>query len=301
MNSTKIKHIISDVDGTLIYPKNNRPCFDKRLITEINKLYYHDLGFSIATGRHYKDILEMLKKNNINYMNYIIGMAGSQIYDFNNEKIIYEKFYSEAEVNKFYAVYEYLKNKYNNEFVMSIYSKNENENDSVNYINDSSDLFVYYIERFLPRMCSNVEYLEYKICRSLIFNKIYKVTFNFFENFQKNDDHFQKIKKELISIFGTEFDFIECGFCYLEMCKKNIDKGSAIKYLVDNKFIDTKYDNIICFGDSDNDIPMFKIIKESVTRKTAPESTKKYAKYIFDNPPSLFVLEGIEKFIFNKK
>lgn len=300
MNSTKIKHVISDVDGTLIYSRNNRPVIDKRLITEINRLYYDDFGFSIATGRHYKDILEMMNKKNVNYMNYIIGMAGSQIYDFNEQKIIYDKFFNDDEVRKFYSVYEYMKKNFKNQFVMAIYSKNQNENDSINYINDSSDLFVYYIEQYLPRMCTNVEYLEYKICRTILFNKIYKVVFNFFDCFKKENKHFQRIKNELDEVFKFDFDFVECGPSYVEMCMKGIDKGSAIKYLVDNKFIKSSYDQLLCFGDSDNDIPMFQLIDNSVTRKTAPESIKKHAKHIFDSNPSEFVLEGIKKFVYNE-
>lgn len=65
-------------------------------------------------------------------------------------------------------------------------------------------------------------------------------------------------------------------------------KAFAIQYLLDN-YLKLNIEKLICFGDSDNDIEMFQLIKNSVTRLATSENIKKHAKYIIDNELSTFV------------
>lgn len=296
-----IKHIFSDVDGTLIHTTNNKPNFDIGLIERINELHKYNLTFSIATGRHYKDILEMIKKNNVQYINYIIGMNGAQIYDFVNKEEIFNRIFNESEKNEFHEVYDYLKANYFNHFTIFIYSFNLNENDSINIINDESQVFYHYIDKYLARMSTNIDYLEFKLCKSPYeYENIYKVALNFYDDkLEKSSELLIKVKNELSNKFNNFLDYVQCGSNYLEICLKNIDKGSAIKF-INEKHLKADYSEMMCFGDSDNDGPMFKLIPNSVTRINAPESIKKLAKYVIDNHPSTFVLEGIDKLILKK-
>lgn len=88
---------------------------------------------------------------------------------------------------------------------------------------------------------------------------------------------FEKIKNELCSKWGKYFDFVACGECYIEICMKNVNKAFAIQYLLDN-YLKLNIEKLICFGDFDNDIEMFQLIKKSVTRLTTSENIKKHAK-----------------------
>lgn len=295
-----VKHIFSDVDGTLIHTSNNRPNFDAGLIERINELHKYNLSFSIATGRHYKDILEMMKKNNVNYVNFIIGMAGAQIYDCTNKEEIFNRVFNEKEKSEFHKIYDYLKDNYYNQFTSLIYSHNLNENDSINLINDESQVFQHYIDKYLFRMSTNIDYLKFKVCKSPFdYENIYKTAFYFYENLEKSPSLLTKIKNELSSKFNKYLDFVQCGPNYLEICLKNIDKGAAIAY-INEKYFNSSYSEMICFGDSDNDASMFNLIPNSVTRIDAPDSIKKLAKHIINNHPSTFVLEGIDRLLLNK-
>lgn len=296
-----IKHIFSDVDGTLIHTVNNHPNFDERLIERINDLHKYNLSFTIATGRHYKDILEMMKKNRVEYINYIIGMAGAQIYDYSNKEEVFNRIFNENEKSEFHEVYEYLKENYFNQFTVFIYSFNMNKVDSINIINDGSKVFYHYIDKYLMRMASNIDYLKFQICKSPYeYENIYKTAFYFYdEKLEKSPELLLKVKNELSNKFNMFLDYVQCGPNYLEICLKGIDKGSAIKF-INEKYLKSDYSQMICFGDSDNDASMFKLIPNSVTRINAPESIKKLAKHIIDNHPSTFVLEGIDKLILNK-
>lgn len=301
MNS-QFKHIFSDVDGTLIHSKNNRPNFDQDLIVRINELHKYNLTFSIATGRHYKDILSMLSKNNVQYVNYIIGMAGAQIYDFQNKEEIFDRVFNSDEEKELLKIFDYLKENYFGHFTTQVYSKNLNSNDSINIYDDKTPLFNSLIERYLNRMKTNIDYVNIRTTTNLYdYESIYKVAFYFYDdNFVGSEDLLHKVQNELLNKFQY-FDFIKCGPHYLEICLKNIDKGAAINF-VNEKFLKADINSeIICFGDSDNDQSMFKLIPNSVTRGDAPESIKKYAKHIINNHPSTFVLEGIDTLVLGKE
>lgn len=301
MENSTVKHIFSDIDGTLIRTYNNKLIIDKGLVERINELHRYNITFSIATGRHYKDVIEMMKKNNVNYINYIIGMAGAQIYDFHNREELFNRVFNENEKKEFHKVYEYLRTNYFNNFTTIIYSFNLNEKDSINFINDDSKVFHAHIDEYLIRMSTTVDYLKFKLCTNPYdYDDIYKCGFRFYDkNYDKSSELLIKVKNELSNHFNKYLDYIQCGSNYLEVCLKNIDKGYAIKF-INEKDLKAKYSEMMCFGDSDNDAPMFKLIPNSVTRIDAPDSIKKLAKHIINNHPSAFVLEGIDNLILNK-
>lgn len=297
-NSYRFKHIFSDLDGTLTESLNNRPSFEKKLIDKINELNEIKIGFSIATGRHCKDVISLLKQNKIKNIDYIIGIAGAQIYDWKNNTFLWNKFFSDEQEKTFNQIYDYLKKKYHNQFSVIIYSHNDGISDSMNLISDSQ-FFDENIGKWIHRINTNTQYLDLYICRKLTYQKIHKVGIKVHKDLENSESIFETIKKDLINKYNNWFDFIKCSKCYLEICMKEYTKGSAIDFLI-NKKINLKADDLICFGDSDNDLAMFELIKNSVTRNSAPEEVKNKAKYIIDAKPSLFVLEGIDKLVLNK-
>ncbi|MDE6646147.1 MAG: HAD family hydrolase, partial [Malacoplasma sp.] len=284
-----------DLDGTLTDSINNRPWFDKNLIESINQLNKFNIGFSIATGRHCKDVITLLKQNKVENIDYIIGIAGAQIYDWKNKVFLWNKFFDDEQEKIFDQIYDYLKQFHHNQFSMIIYSHNDGIADSMNLISDSQ-FFDENIGQWIHRMNTNTQYLDLYICRKLTYQKIHKVGIKIHKDLENSEFIFEKIKQDLTNKYGKWFDFIKCSKCYLEICMKQYNKGSAIKFLLDEK-IKLNYDNLICFGDSDNDLAMFELIKNSVTRNSAPQEIKSKAKYIIDSKPSTFVLEGINKII----
>ncbi|MDE5841404.1 MAG: HAD family hydrolase [Malacoplasma sp.] len=294
----KFKHIFSDLDGTLTDSINNRPWFDKNLIKKINELNNFNIGFSIATGRHCKDVITLLNQNKITNIDYIIGIAGAQIYDWKNKVFLWNKFFDDKQEKVFDQIYDYLKQNHHNQFSMIIYSHNDGIADSMNLISDSQ-FFDENIGKWIHRMNTNTQYLDLYICRKLTYQKIHKVGIKIHKDLENSEQIFEKIKQDLTNKFGEWFDFIKCSTCYLEICMKQYTKGSAIEFLINEK-IKLDYENLICFGDSDNDLAMFELIKNSVTRNSSPQEIKNKAKYVIDAKPSTFVLDGINDIVLNK-
>lgn len=64
---------------------------------------------------------------------------------------------------------------------------------------------------------------------------------------------------------------------YSDIFPPGANKGQAIKHFC--KLINAPMEQTICFGDSENDIDMFKVCNSSVAMKNSPDSLKKLATY----------------------
>ena len=64
----------------------------------------------------------------------------------------------------------------------------------------------------------------------------------------------------------------------LDIMPKQISKGEALRLLMNH--LQLKGEEVACFGDSFNDIPMFRLTPHSFVMSHAPEQVKKEARYI---------------------
>lgn len=118
----------------------------------------------------------MLKKNNINNIKYIIGMAGAQIYDFKTKQLIFNKVFDDVQIEKIKKICNYLNTNYYNNFTISIFAHNENSTDSINLINNESNVFNHYIGKYISRLSTNVYFLDFIVSKSFNPKNVYKVT-----------------------------------------------------------------------------------------------------------------------------
>ena len=63
--------------------------------------------------------------------------------------------------------------------------------------------------------------------------------------------------------------------CTVDINNYKVSKGNGIRYLCD--YLDIDISNTICFGDSDNDLSMFKIVGKSIAMDNAIDEIKKSA------------------------
>ena len=77
--------------------------------------------------------------------------------------------------------------------------------------------------------------------------------------------------------------------------KKGTSKGSAVKALADKLGI--SLEEVICIGDSGNDVSMLEEAGLSVVMGNAPDFIKEYGDYITDTNENYGVAKAIEKFI----
>lgn len=113
---------------------------------------------------------------------------------------------------------------------------------------------------------------------------------------QENGLGIEAAKDEFESLEGVDLVYASWGGC-IEIMKKGTSKGSAVKTLADKLGI--KIEEVICMGDSGNDVSMLEEAGVAVVMGNAPDFIKKYGDYITDTNDNDGVAKAIEKFILN--
>jgi len=110
------------------------------------------------------------------------------------------------------------------------------------------------------------------------------------------DSDLEKIRKAKITIRDmNEFEVVSSHFDNFEVTDKGVSKGNAVKVLGDYYGISSN--QIICIGDSENDLSMIKYAGLGIAMGNADENVKEASKYITDNNNSDGVAKAIEKFV----
>ncbi len=106
----------------------------------------------------------------------------------------------------------------------------------------------------------------------------------------------EKIRKAKISLRDmNEFEVVSSHFDNFEVTNKGVTKGNAVKILAN--YYEIKSEQVICIGDSENDLSMIKYAGLGIAMGNADESVKEAAKYITDTNNCDGVAKAIEKFV----
>ncbi len=95
-----------------------------------------------------------------------------------------------------------------------------------------------------------------------------------------------------------ELEIVHSGYQSFNITHKTATKGNAVKKIM--KQLSLLPHEVLVLGDSGNDISMFKVTENSITREDAHEYVKEHCKYIINAPASIFVGEAINNLIFKK-
>lgn len=88
----------------------------------------------------------------------------------------------------------------------------------------------------------------------------------------------KKLQKELEELFPNVEIAISGPGLYLEITKKGVNKGSALKFI--SEHIGVSLEDSVHIGDSMNDLAAFKVVGTSVAMKNGMKSLKKEANFI---------------------
>lgn len=88
----------------------------------------------------------------------------------------------------------------------------------------------------------------------------------------------ERLEAEFAAKFAGELNVARSAAYFIEFTAANADKGSAVKTIAARLNVDLS--EVMCLGDSPNDIPMLKICGMPVAMKNAIQSVKNAAKFI---------------------
>lgn len=264
---------ISDLDGTLL---NSNAEISDYTAKVINNLTDNGLNFTIATARSVYSLNRVTKGLNLKLP--VIVNNGTLIQDPNSKEVLVKNIFLNAdksyciEIFKSFNFLPFVYSFFGEEPKISYINQNLNESMSA-YVTDHTkdnrmrecfnEADLYNNESFYYTGIGKFEVLK-PICDKLRENPKIIV------NFQKE-------------IYRDEY--------WLEVMSKNASKAHGITKLKEL----LKVDRIVCFGDSNNDIPMFSVCDKSIAVENAiPEVLKEADEIISKNTD-----DGVAKWLLN--
>ncbi|WP_246637683.1 Cof-type HAD-IIB family hydrolase [Crassaminicella profunda] len=269
------KLVVSDMDGTLLNSNN--------MVSENNKkafkaLLENNIHVAIATGRIYTSARVYAK--HLDMVTPIIACNGAVIRNLEDDQILYESHIQKEDCLKVIHILR----KHNTYF--QYYS-----------------LDTFYTEKLSH---SSLKYSEWNKTlkeedriRIDVIKDSYEQIKNSDENIYKfnviNDDNevLNRIKKEL-----KEIETIEVSKSWhnnLEIMNKGVSKGNAIDHLAN--ILGVKKEEVMTFGDNENDISMLTYAGMGVAMGNAEEIVKKQADYVTATNDEDGVAKALNKFI----
>ncbi len=248
------KLVAIDLDGTLLNSYGEVSNENKQAIKRaINK----GVEIVLSSGRIGNSVESIA--NELGANNYYISGNGSMLYNMKEEKIEYENFISKEKMLKLIKICD------ENSIYYSIYTENMVITKSLKY-----NVVFYNYENskkaFDKRTNINIVQNVYEYVENLEDNKFLKITIcddseiifsRIIEKFKKiNNIDVLDVSHMSRKIIKDGTEEVQIEYYYTEITNKNVDKWTAIEYLIEK--INIKKEEVIAIGDNINDKLMIK-------------------------------------------
>lgn len=268
MNKLNIKIVFFDIDGTLT---NSNQEISNKTIETLNKAYKKGIEIVLCSGRTNSYVCNYLKQ--INGARYAISSNGAEIYDLENKLNIFEDKMNFLEVK---YLWDYCK-----------------DNKMPMVLNTTYDR---YANKYTLRLDSkvfvkNIDFLSNENIFQIV------IADNKYVNMQNLEKNIKSLKSTNVINYSHDYlNKLDTGNHWFDIVKTNVNKGNAIKILLEKLNINPEY--AICFGDSINDIDMFSECQIKVAMGNAIEVIKNKATYITDTNDNDGISKFFDKYIF---
>lgn len=287
------KLIAIDLDGTLL---DSYGQISQKNKETVQKAVQNGTEVVLTSGRGAKSVENLA--NEIGANHYMICGNGSMIYDFKEDKLIYENFLSQKKVLQLVQICE------ENSIYYSIYTRDSIITKNLNYNvlfyhhenankPDNKKTHIHLVENIYDYILNRQEtdYIKLCICDSdnIIFKSIIK-KLKIVKDIDVLDvGHMsRKILKS-----GTEEFSIE--YFYTEVSSKNVDKWTAVSYLIDKLGISKE--EVIAIGDNINDKTMIENAGLGVAMENSAPYIKQVAKIVTSSNNEDGVAKVIEDYV----
>lgn len=271
-----IKLIATDLDGTLM--SGDHMTITKYTLDVLKRAHDSGIKIAIATGRPLSLIGNVTSQ--IPFADYVIYANGACVYDTVGKKIIYSSLIDSSTARA--LISHFLTQRVF--FEVYVDGRSQFQSDCEQYFIDT-DFPSAFVEEVKGSMDAHEDLLEYLGDR-----EIEKITL-------------YCLSDEQSALHGLTFEKYDlstaCSFAgSLEATAKNANKGIAVKGLGDVLGIGA--DEIMCFGDAGNDIPMLEYAKYSFAMANGTEQCKKSARFIARANTEDGLARAVEEYALNK-
>ena len=289
------KLVAIDLDGTLLNSLGEVTENTKEALLEAKR---QGVEIVLASGRPISSTRSLAIELGVD--NYIISGNGAVIYDIKNEEAIYDKFLSKEQVLEVARICE------ENSIFYNVYTEEEVITKSLSY-----NVLFYHKENIKKieekRTHINVvqdvrkyieesgkdKFLKITVCDEsrTIFNGIIRKLKEIGKLDILNVEHMSRKKIKI----GTEEVAIE--YHYTEITNENVNKWTAIEYLINKLNIDKK--DVVAIGDNINDKEMIENSGLGIVMGNSNPLMKEIGNVIVSDNNSEGVFEAFTKYILN--
>jgi len=269
--------IISDLDGTLL---NNDAEFSDSTISVVNRLIDQGYHFSIATARSLESVFKYLQSINVKIP--VILNNGVFVYDPLSESYLLEHYLPKDIIQEIIDYYFKL------DLNPILYGLNNRNESKIHYLKAVNPSEVYYFNKRIENKDPRLVKVPILDINAL---KIFEI--NVIGTKKELDPIYNYITGRFqASVHYTEHIYCR-GYWWLEITHPEATKKRAIEYLM--KFLNVE--NVVCFGDSSNDISMFEISDEKYAVANAIPLLKEMASGVLESNENNGVALFLEQFL----
>ncbi len=287
------KLVAIDLDGTLLNSYGEVSEVTKEAIKNATE---KGTEIVLASGRPISSVEDLANELQANH--YIISGNGAIVYDMYKKETVYDKFLSKEQILNIVKICE------ENSIYYNIYTENEVLTKSLNYntlfyhsenthkqeekrtnINILTDVYDYILKS------NDQKYLKVTVCdqSQIVFGSIIR-KLRTIEDIDVLD--VEHMSKKIIKS-GTEEVLVE--YCYTEITNKNVNKWTALQYIMEQENISRE--EVIAIGDNVNDKEMIEEAGLGVAMGNSTEKIKEIADIQTKSNNEDGVFEIIKKYI----
>lgn len=239
----KPKMIVTDMDGTFL--RDDRKYDVARFRNQLNFMEEKNIKFVAASGNSYGQLKNYFAPILKDYKIDFVADNGARIFEEN--KLIYE-----ASISK-----------YNLKRLINWNAKNPNSHDNLIILTGVKGTYVSnHVTPDILKEIKNFYAPLYQVEKLLeITDVIFKVTFVWPS--KQVTPHVKALKE----VFGEELHATGSGFGSVDILAKGVNKASGLKVLQNNYKI--QINEIVAFGDNDNDLEMLNYVGRGIVMPNA--------------------------------
>lgn len=279
----KYKVIVMDVDGTLL---NKSKKISEKTKKALMRAQENGIKLILASGRPTSGLMDYAKELEMDkYDGLLVSFNGSKVVRYKYDEILFNEAMT---IKQGKAVLEHLK-KFN---VIPMIDKKDTL-----YVNDVYNCFVNY--QGIP-----FNIIQYE-ARGGKFKLAEEKDLAAFADYPLNKiltagdpEYLKNNYKEMMEPFKDTLNCVFTADFYFEFTAKDIDKAKALDTVL-SKF-GYNSDEVIAFGDGENDISMIKYAGLGIAMDNAVEKLKKNCDYVTSSNNEDGIALALEKFIFSE-
>lgn len=288
------KIVAIDLDGTLL---NSYGEITPKTKEVLKKAIEKGVQVVLASGRPVSAIENIA--NEIGAEEYLISGNGALVYDIKEKEVVYDKFLTKEQVLEIVDICE------ENSIFCNVYTEAEVIAKTLNYNvlfyhkenakkpegKRTNINIVLNMRKYIEDLDDNARFLKMTVCdpNRFIFNGIIRKLRNIDTIDVLDVSHMsRKTIKD-----GT--DDVQIEYFYTEITNQNVNKWTAIEYLLEKQNI--KPEEVMAIGDNVNDKEMIENAGLGVVMGNSSPQMKEIADIVVSDNNSDGIVEAVEKFI----